>query len=150
LRSREALLGEGTEAAASKNLASVSSRKTLLAQIKSCEDELAALIEAAKPDSIFVQLRRLPPNEYQAIQEQCIGADGKLAFDKQWPMLLQACYVNTLDADGADMELGYDELLSNVLTSVDFDTLAAYALQLNRSAATIPFTQGNSGRPGIS
>jgi hypothetical protein len=150
VRNREARLVEAVKPVSSKSLGKVSPRKELAAEIKECEVRLAEAEAAARIDSIFIQCRRLTPDEYETVIEPCAGKPTEVVIGTLWKLLAEACYVNTTDVEGVDLNLTYTDLTSKVLTHKDYETFVSFVFMLNRADTAIPFTQGNSGRTGTS
>lgn len=124
-------------------------------QLAEIEAELE-LLEAEIPDDalLLVHFKRLSPTQYQDLQSSHLtqepGKDAKLDVASWWIALAEATYLETTDRSGENLNLTWDDVRENTLSSMDLEYCYAGIVELHRRVTRVPFKTSTSGAPATS
>ena len=132
--------------------------------IEHCEEIVAGVEAEAKTSGavLVVNFTRLAPAEYQVLVETSQREARKLAKasrDDDTPevvedaaflrllgdQLIAKSYRGSTTLDGEDTQIELSELLEQVCSHADIDTLRGHCIQINRTGAAVDFHQVSSG-----
>lgn len=122
-------------------------------RIRQAEADLDAAMDAARPESLVLIFKRLPPSGPSSYEELLVAhthaATGDLDVRVFGDALLSASYLRTESADGEDVGMSLAEAMLP-LDHMDLENLRMQVIAHNRVGASVSFDPRSSGRPATS
>lgn len=120
-------------------------------EIADLESQIEEL-EASIPDDslLIIVFQRMTPTAYQQVEIDQLKEDGSIDWAAVWEIRNAASYQQCEDRHGNVVDLSWDQVRENVLSSADMDFISQGVTALNRRCSYVPFKHPNFGRRATS